>query len=483
MVSVKKNFFYSALLTGANYIFPLIVFPYVSRVLGVTNLGACNFVDSIVHYFIIFSMLGIDVVGIREIAKTKGDKDKLNQCFSSLFIINTILTSIALIVYLVCIYTIPKLHDHLELMWIGAAKLCFNYLLIEWLFKGLEEFKFITSRSLIIKTLYVVSVFVFVKKPGDYLIFFLLTSLNVVLNALVNCIYSKKYVSFSFRSLNIKAFLPSILLLGVYAILTNMYTTFNVAFLGFSAGETEVGYYTTANKIFAISLSLFTALTGVLLPRMSALIAENQLAGYKHLLCKTTDFLVAVSFPAIAFVVFIAPEIIRLISGKGYEGAIVPLQIMIPLLFIIGYEQVLVIQGLMPLKKDKAILINSIIGASVGITCNILLVPVLKGIGSSIVWVISELAVLLVAQFFMRRFVGIRFPWKKILYNAVFLFPLVVFLYFLKGLPFSYFVSLSTAIVLTGIYTFLLQICILKTPSVIQVYDEMKDRFHQVIKR
>lgn len=483
MASVKKNFFYSALLTGANYIFPLIVFPYVSRVLGVTNLGACNFVDSIVQYFIIFSMLGIDVVGIREIAKAKGEKDKLNQCFSSLFSINTALTSIALVVYLVCIYSIPKLHDHLELMWIGAAKLCFNYLLIEWLFKGLEEFKFITSRSLIIKTLYVISVFVFVKKPSDYLVFFLLTSLIVVLNALVNCIYSRKYVSFSFRSINIKAFLPSILLLGVYAILTNMYTTFNVAFLGFSAGETEVGYYTTANKLFAIALSLFTALTGVLLPRMSALIAQNQLSDYKNLLGKTTDFLVAVSFPVIAFVVFFAPEIIRLISGKGYEGAIVPLRIIIPLLFVIGYEQVLVIQGLMPLKKDRAVLINSIIGASIGITCNIMLVPVLKSIGSSIVWVISELAVLIVAQCFMRRYTEVRFPWAKVLLNMGYTVPLAIMLLLLKMTPFPYIVTLFLAAAITGAYTIVLQLCILKNPSVLQVFHEIKDKFKRTDRR
>jgi O-antigen/teichoic acid export membrane protein len=126
MVSVKRNFFYSTILTGANYVFPLIVFPYISRVLGVANIGACNFVDSIVNYFCIFSMLGINVVGVREIAKAKQDKNELNSCFSSIFTINTILTSIALLVYIICSYSIPKLHDHIELMWIGAI----NYVLI-----------------------------------------------------------------------------------------------------------------------------------------------------------------------------------------------------------------------------------------------------------------------------------------------------------------------------------------------------------------
>ncbi len=482
MVSVKKNFFYSALLTGANYIFPLIVFPYVSRVLGVTNIGACNFVDSIVQYFIIFSMLGIDVVGVREIAKVKNDRTRLNQCFSSVICINALLTLIAVVVYIVCIYSIPKLLAHQELMWIGVAKLCFSFLLIEWLFKGLEEFKFITSRSLIIKSLYVISVFVFVKEPADYPIFFLLTSLIIVFNAVVNCIYSKNYVSFSLKNLTIKSFLPPILLLGVYAILTNLYTTFNVAFLGFQSGETEVGFYTTANKIFTLSLSVFTALTGVLLPRMSALIGDHHFDDYKSLLGKTTDFLVAYSFPVITFVVFFAPEIIHLISGKGYEGAIIPLQIMIPLLFIIGYEQILVIQGLMPLKKDRSILVNSIIGATVGITCNIILVPILKSIGSSIVWVVSEFSVLLVAQHFMKGFVGIRFPWKKVLINIGCVLPLVIVFVLIKRIPIPYFVSLIVAAIITGAYAVLLQTCFLKTASVMQVYREAMDKVRQKTK-
>lgn len=479
MVSVKKNFFYSTLLTGANYIFPLIVFPYISRVLGVSRIGACNFVDSIVHYFTIFAMLGISVVGVREIAKVKEDRDRLNGCFSSIFTINTFLTTIALIVYIICSYCVPKLNAHIDLMWIGAIKLCFNYLTIEWLFKGLEEFKFITTRTLIIKTIYVISVFIFVKQESDYVIFFWLTSISVALNAIINCFYSRRYVTFKIKGLYIKEYLLPILILGVYAVLTNMYTTFNVAFLGFQTSETEVGYYSTANKIFAISLSIFSALTGVLLPRMSSLISSNKLEEYKVILSKTTDFLLAFSLPAIVLVIIFAPELILLISGKGYEGAITPLQIMIPLLFIIGYEQILVIQGLMPLKKDRSILVNSIIGAIVGIVCNLIIVPTLKSSGSAIVWLISEMSVLIVAQMYMRKYVDVSFPWRKVLRNLVYVLPLSFVLLLLKISPFNYVINLFFAISLTGLYVFVIQIYLLKTPSIIQVFVQIRDRIMQ----
>ena len=130
MPSIRKNFFYSGILTTANYLFPLLTFPYVSRVLGVTNIGIVNFVDSFINYFILVSMMGINVVGIREIAKNKWNKDKLNQTFSGLFFLNTITTAIALVVLIIVTLSIDKLLGYWHLMLIGALKLIMNFLLI-----------------------------------------------------------------------------------------------------------------------------------------------------------------------------------------------------------------------------------------------------------------------------------------------------------------------------------------------------------------
>ena len=158
MASLEKNIFYSTLLTAANYIFPLITYPYVSRVLGVANIGVCNFVDSIINYFLLFSSLGIGVVGIREIAKYKGNKQTLQESFSKLFTINTFSTTVAIIILLLAMHTVPRLYENYELMWVGVMKLIFNYLLIEWFFKGIEDFKFVTNRAIIVRSVYVVSV-------------------------------------------------------------------------------------------------------------------------------------------------------------------------------------------------------------------------------------------------------------------------------------------------------------------------------------
>jgi len=192
MPSIRKNFFYSALLTVSNYVFPFVTYPYVSRVLGVTNIGICNFVDSIVNYFILFSMMGISIVGMREIAAARDDREQRNRVFSSLFSLNLLTTLIAAIALVVVIYTVPSLTDYRPMLWIGLAKLAANCLCMDWLFRGLEEFRFITNRSILIKCLYVGAVFLFVRKAEDYWVYYLLTTLTLVANACVNVSFSRR---------------------------------------------------------------------------------------------------------------------------------------------------------------------------------------------------------------------------------------------------------------------------------------------------
>lgn len=478
MANLKRNIIYSSILTTANYIFPLITYPYVSRVLGVDKIGICNFVDSIINYFILFSMLGISIIGIREIAKNKNIKEELNKTFNSLFFLNTISTTIMLILLIVVINIVPKLYEHKDLMYIGAFKLLFNYLLIEWLYKGLEDFKFITNRTIIVKCIYVIAVFLFVNNVEDYKLYYLISSLMIIINAIINIIYSRKFIKYSLHNISIKPFVKSFLILGFYMLLTSMYTTFNVAYLGFVSGETEVGYYTTATKLYSIILSIFTAFTGVMLPRMSALIAECKINDFKNLLEKSVNLLFGFSIPVIAFTIIFARSIILLLSGNGYEGAILPMQIVMPLILIIGYEQILIIQILMPLKKDRDILINSIIGASVSIIFNILLVFQYKSIGSACVWFVSELSVLIMSQYFVKRYININFPFVFLLKNIIYNIPLAVLLYVILIINNSFVVLIFSAL-FTIIYGFVLQYFILKNKIFVEVVDKARGKIHE----
>ena len=142
-MSLRKNFVYSSILTVSTYLFPLIVYPYVSRTLGLSNIGIVNFVDNLVNYFVFLSMMGITTVGVREIAAARNNKEELSKTFMSLLTLTAITTLIAIIALWIAMYTVPKLIPFQDLLYVGIIKLIFNLFLIEWFFMGMENFRYI----------------------------------------------------------------------------------------------------------------------------------------------------------------------------------------------------------------------------------------------------------------------------------------------------------------------------------------------------
>lgn len=474
MPSVKKNFLYSSILTTANYVFPLLTYPYVSRVLGVHNMGICNFVDSIINYFVLFSMMGITSVGIREVATSKNNPHKLSSVFSSLLTLNAITTIIGLMALIVATIAVPKLQENSQLMIFGAFKLFFNLFLIEWFYKGLEDFRYVTMRTIAVKCLFVASVFIFVRDAEDYPIYYLLISLMVVVNAIINGFHSHRFVSFSFSRIELKKYLKPFFTLGIYMLLNSMYISFNVVYLGFSAGDTQVGYYTTATKLYTILIALFSAFTGVMLPRMSALISEGKFDELLAKISKSVDLIITFSIPLIISVIILAPQLIYIISGPGYEGAITPMRIIMPLTFIIGYEQILVLQTLLPLKNDKIILRNSVVGAITGVSLNILLVGALQSIGSAIVWVSCEMIILILSQVAVTRAINLRFPLRRLLKNLLFYVPLMAILPIISSIIDNQYYSLLAGGLVTLIYFYIIEFVILKNETLIILLKPLK---------
>lgn len=473
MPSIKKNFVYSSLLTTANYVFPLLTYPYVSRVLGVANIGICNFVDSVINYFILFSMMGMLVVGVREIARCQGDRRRLNEAFNGLFFLNTLSTTIVLTAMCISIFVVPKLWEYRELMVFGVLKLVFNYLNIEWLYKGLEDFRYITTRSILVRMVYVASVFIFIHDKDDYILYYGLVCGMTIINGIINILYARRFITFTLKGFSMKPYIRPFLVLGLYMFLTSMYTSFNVTYLGFMSGEVQVGYYTTATKLHTILLALFSAFTGILMPRMTSLVSEGRMTEFMRLHEKAVGVLLVFLFPVIILSTILAPQIISLISGAGYEGAIVPMRIVMPLVFIIGYEQVLIIQVLMPLKEDRAVLRNSIIGASVGVMMNVLLVSNMQSVGSALVWVASEIAVLLSAQLFLAQRYNILFPLRRILANFVYHTPLCILIYSVSLWIESPLGVLVVSMAMTVLYCIVLQVFLLKDETCVDIYKKV----------
>lgn len=451
-MGLKHNFFYNALLTGTNYIFPLIVYPYISRVLGVGNIGLVNFIDSIINYFILFSMMGLTIQGTREVASVCSNRKRLDSVYSSILTLNSISTFIMLTILIAVTLYVPRLREQSHFMMAGGVKLISNLFLIEWFYRGIENFKFITIRSIALRCLYVVSVFIFVRGEKDVLNYYVLTCILTLCNAVVNIFYSRKYVSYRWKDIHIKPLLSPFFIMGLYMVLTSMYTTFNITYLGFISGNVEVGYYTTASKLYSILIGFFTAFSTVMLPRMSALIYEGKTKEFFEHCYKSYELLVSFSIPIIIGVFLFTPEIVFLISGPGYEGAILPMRIIIPLIFIIGYEQIVVVQILMSMRKDRVIFVNSLISAIVGIIANIVLVYRLGAVGSAIVWTLCEVIILVLSLLSINKLSSIRFNVAEI-YKTLFKYlPLVGILLVIKSFAMSYILLLIIGCIVSLFY-------------------------------
>ena len=460
-MSLQKNFFYSSVLTVSKYLFPLVVYPYISRTLGVSNIGIVNFVDNIINYFIVVSMMGIMTVGVREIASNKDNKEQLSTTYISLLCLTAITTIVAIFVLLIAMYTVPTLTPYRDMLYIGIIKLIFNLFIIEWFYIGMEEFRYITIRSIVIKCLYVVCVFSFVHDATDYKSYYIISIATIIANALINIVYSRKFIRYSFRNIKLCPFWKSYFLLGFYVMTINVYSSLNIVWLGFVTNTDEVGYYTTATKLHTIIMAVLSSFTNILFPRVSHLLAEGKTTEYWEKIKKALDAVFLFSFPTMAFMLIAGPELLHMFVGDGFEGAYTPLRIITPLILIIGIEQIVVIQILMAMHKDNVVLKNCLGGAIASLIVNYILTAHLGASGSALVWLTAESVILVLSMIVVYKEYRFSLPYKRILSYIVTYSPLLLSHYIFNYLTNTYY-TLAILILLTVIYAIVAEVFILK---------------------
>ena len=407
---LKNNLIYSTILTLSTYLVPLLVFPYISKVLGVERIGMIDTADNIIDYCILFSMMGMSTLGIREIARSRHNALMLKQAFSSLFCLNAFTTFIAFCLLWASYLCIPQLHGKGNLLMIGSVKLVFNLFWIEWLFRGLERFRYITLRSVVVRALFVLCVFCLVKTQGDYCIYYMLFVGIVMANALFNWWHRRNIVAFSFRSIRLKSYLRPYLKLGLFAVLSAIYTKLSVPLLSVTCGDIEAGYYATAIRFYQVVIALVVSLNSVLIPRMSVLVEQGRMAEVWQVSRKALRWLLAIGIPLVVLVEILAPQLIYIFAGKGFEEAVTPLRIVIIQLLVIGCEQIVILQQLIPLRQDLAIVKSAAVGVMTWTVFSILLVPRYGATGSGMTWVAAESATLLCAYLTLRKW---KHKWNK----------------------------------------------------------------------
>ncbi|MBR3627615.1 MAG: flippase [Elusimicrobia bacterium] len=404
--SLKLNFIMNVILTVFTIIFPLIIYPYISRILLPEGVGKVALAISIVSYFSMFAQLGIPIYGLRLVAQLRDDKKALIKAVQELFIINMITTFIAYITLILAVFCIPQLKEEKLLYIIMRSSLILNTIGMEWLFKGLEEYTYITIRSILFKAIGLILVFLLIHSKSDYIIYGTITIISGYLAFVLNFIYSFKWINFKpLQNYNFKQHIKPIFIFFAMACAITVYTNLDTVMLGFMKTNTDVGYYSVAIKIKNVLVGLVTTLGAILLPRCSYYIKQNLFDEFKKISSKAMSFIFIFSVPLLIYFIFFAKYTVLFLFGSEFMGSIIPMQVIMPTLLFIGITNLIGYQIMVPLGKENLFLYSVIAGAIIDIILNLLLIPKYSATGAALGTMFAELIVLIFQVVVMRKYV------------------------------------------------------------------------------
>ena len=408
--SIKFNFIMNFILTVSNFLFPLITFPYVSRVLLPEGTGKVAFALSIVSYFTIFASFGVATYGIRTIAQVRDDKERLSKTMHELLFINIISMTIVYVALAIAILVVPKFAMEKELFGVTSLFILFTIVGVEWLYKGLEKYQYITVRTIVFKIASLFLVFLFVKEKSDYIVFAFISIFAIVGSGVLNLINSRKLINYTLYSeYEFKKHLKPMFVLFLTSMAIAIYTSLDEGLLGLLSSPEEVGYYNAAVRVKGILFTLITSLGVVLLPRLSYYVENHMETEFHEALAKSTNFIIVIAASVVIFFTLFAKETILILAGENYVASIIPLQIVVWALILSAITNILGIQILLPLKKDKQLLFSVLCAATVDVIANFLLVPKLAAVGTALSVIAAELSVLIVQIIILRQYIKILF--------------------------------------------------------------------------
>ncbi|AIZ80228.1 hypothetical protein ACEE_10800 [Actinobacillus equuli subsp. equuli] len=417
--SVKFNFFMNLILTGSNFLFPLLTFPYVSRILEPEGTGKVAFATSFVTYFIMLSSFGVANYGVRAVAQVRDNKYQLSKVTQEILFINLVMMFFTYLVFFTLLFFSDKLGQEKALLNITSLLILFTIIGIEWFYKGIEQYQYITVRTILFRLIALVATFIFINSKSDYITFALISMIAAVGSSILNIINVRKYISFKwYSSYELKKHLKPMFLLFLTSFAISVYTNTDATMLGFLRTDTDVGYYNAAVRIKAILLSIVTSLGVVLLPRLSYYIQHNMTIEFNLALKKSVNFIMLISLPVAVFFAVFSKETILVLAGNAYLESIIPLKIIMFTVVLVGITNILGIQILLPLKKDGILLISVVGGAIANIGLNLYFIPKLGATGAAISTTIAELVVLILQFIFVKEYWNILF--RDIQYCKIF---------------------------------------------------------------
>lgn len=407
--SVAKNALYSGIRTISFMLFPLITYPYVTRVLLVDNLGRVDFSVSIVSYFQLIAALGVTTYATRTGATLREDRERLDAFASEVFTINmaSTLLAYALLVALVILW--PHLHGYAALVAIQSLSIIGATIGVEWIYTLEEDYAYITARTVLVQIVSAVLLFALVRAPDDYAIYAAITVLSGVGGNVFNWFRARRYARIRLAwGFDWRAHLTPMLVLFGNAIAVTIYVNIDISLLNVMRGDWEVGIYGLSSKIYKMVKQLLNAIVTVALPRLSLYVAQRDEKAYTELLANMAHALIILVAPALMMLALMAGEVVLIVGGSEFAEAAASLQVLSAAGLFAVAGNFFVSAILLPYGGERIVLRSTIIGAVVNLVLNFVCIPLAGATGAATTTVIAELCVVSCAAWWARRDVNLR---------------------------------------------------------------------------
>ena len=411
--SITYNFIMNAALSVSSFLYPLITYPYVTRVLGAEYYGKVVFASYVATWVSMFAQLGIPTYGIRACAACRNDKAKLRKTVLEILTLNVITALLVYAVFILTLFLVPRFRQDPALFLIITIPVLLNAFGADWFYKGLEEYGYVAARDTLFRVLSIIVLFLTMHTRADYRIYGVMIAVADGGPGIMNFLRLRKQLGgFSdgqaaqaadTARIDWQQHVKPVLTFFMLSVAISIYTSMDVVMLGFLSSDTQVGYYGAATRMKALAVSFVTALGGVLMPRVSNYLAEGKEQEFRELVKKNFSFVLLVSVPMMVFLAGAADQVIFLLSGTDFAGAVLPMQVISVTIVMIALTNVMGMQILVPSGREKLTTVSTIWGACVNLIVNLLMIPKFGAMGAVIGTVLAELTVLAVQTFFLRK--------------------------------------------------------------------------------
>lgn len=435
--SLKVNASLNVIYTLLNAIFPLITYPYVSRVLQASGMGKVNFFVSVVNYATMLASLGINTYGIRLTANSRKSAVDLSKNVLSLLKINIISTVLVLLIYTGIAFSFKQFYQNIPLVIINGVWILSNPFGMEWLYQGLEQYSYITTRNIAFKLISLILIFIFVKDIHDYIVYSAILASATVGPFIINFCYAHTFINFKMffsTRLDLGKHLKPMLTLFGSALAISVYTNLDTIMLGVIRDDREVGIYTLAVRVETVLLMVVNAISSSLLPRLSFYIHEKRYSEFNKVLRYSSSIIFMLTCSLTSFFIIVAKDTVLILGGRGFVDATFSMQLLMPILIISGFSNITGNQILIPMKKEKFFMIAVSCGACLDFLLNLWLMKPLGSIGASLATLIAELAQMSIQVFFSRNIIFNNIEWLSFLKNFLSVAAASIFTVFAKNL-------------------------------------------------